>query len=102
MIHAHAGVAKSIRSGNVRVDIMYVEGDTADEIFAHVQKRILFREHEYTVVAPEHLIAMKLFAASHNPERTLKDLADVREIMRRADVDRGTIKKMFAKYRLEK
>ena len=88
--------------GNVRVDIMYVEGNTADEIFAHVQKRILFRGHEYPVVAPEHLIAMKLFAASQNPERKLKDLADVREIIRRTDINRETIKKLFAKYRLEK
>ncbi len=80
---------------------MYVEGRTADEIFFHAQKKMLFNRKAYTVVAPEHLIAMKLFAASHEPDRKLKDLADVREVVKHATIDRAEVRKLFVKFGLE-
>jgi hypothetical protein len=87
--------------GALRVDIMYVGGVTADEIFSAIQKRIIFNHKEYPVVSPEHLIAMKLFAASKEPDRKFKDLADIKEIMKKAEVDKKKIKKLFEKYGLE-
>ncbi len=86
----------------MRVDIMYVHGATANEIFAHVQKRVLYRGRAYPVVAAEHLVAMKLFAASQSPERKLRDLADVRAILESETVDRDMVKALFVKYGLEK
>jgi len=88
--------------GAMRVDILYVQGVTADEIFAHVQKRVLFRGRAYPVVAPEHLVAMKLFAASQSPERKLRDLADIRALLENATVDRDMVKTLFTRYGLEK
>ncbi|MBN2286749.1 MAG: nucleotidyltransferase family protein [Tissierellales bacterium] len=88
--------------GNLQVDFMYVAGKTADQIFSSVQKRIIFRNKKFPVVSAEHLIAMKLFAASNNPDRLLKDLADVKEILNNAEVDKNTIEKLFKKYKMEK
>jgi predicted nucleotidyltransferase len=88
--------------GGVRVDMMYVQGGTADDIFAHIQKRVILGNREIPVVAPLHLIAMKLFAASHDRERTFKDLGDIREIISKTEVDRDSVKALFSKYGMEK
>jgi len=87
--------------GALRVDIMYVGGATADEIFSAIQKRIIFNHREYPVVSPKHLIAMKLFAASNEPDRKFKDLADIKEILNKVEIDKNEIKKLFEKYGLE-
>jgi hypothetical protein len=86
--------------GSVRVDMMYVDGTTADEIFSAVRNREIFKGADVPVVSAEHLIAMKLFAASSNPERKFKDLGDVKEIICNVNVDREFVKKYFYKYRL--
>jgi hypothetical protein len=80
---------------------MYVEGTTADEIFSRIHKRMVLGKKHLPVVAPEHLIAMKLFAAAHNPDRRLRDLADVREIVKNTDIAPETVRALFVKYGLE-
>ncbi len=87
--------------GNSRVDIMYIEGNTADTIFSAVQKKIIFNQTQYPIVAPVHLIAMKLFAAANDPERKLKDLADIKEIIGHIEIDANKIKNLFEKYGLK-
>jgi hypothetical protein len=87
--------------GGLQIDLMYVTGGTADQIFSSVQRRIIFKERKFPVVSAEHLIAMKLFAASNNPERRFRDLADIKEILKNAEVDKGTIRKLFGKYKME-
>jgi hypothetical protein len=84
-----------------QVDIMYVDGITADEIFSAVEKRAIFKGTLVPVVAPQHLIAMKLFAASSNPERKLRDLSDVKAIYTATNVDKEIVKKYIIKYHLE-
>jgi hypothetical protein len=88
--------------GGLQVDLMYVAGGTADQIFSSVQKRIIFKNKKFPVVSAEHLIAMKLFAASNSPDRLLKDLADIKEILSNAEVDKDTVEKLFKKYKMEK
>jgi len=88
--------------GSNRVDLMYVEGPTADEIFASTQLRLVFESMELPVVSPEHLVALKLFAAHGNPDRKLKELADIREIVSRTEIKRETVWKYFVKYGMEK
>jgi hypothetical protein len=80
---------------------MYVAGFTADEIFSSVQRRIIFKDKKYPVVSAEHLIAMKLFAASCDSDRKFKDLADVKEIVKNAEVDKSVLQKLLSKYGLE-
>lgn len=87
--------------GATRVDIMYLEGSTGDEVFSKARKRVLFNKKEYRVVAPEHLIAMKLFAAANNSDRRFRDLADVKEVVKRVGLSKGTVRALFVKYGLE-
>jgi hypothetical protein len=89
-------------TGDLQVDLMYVSNGTADQIFSSVQRRIIFKDKKFPVVSAEHLIAMKLFAASNNPDRILKDLADVKEVLKNTEVEKSTLKKLFAKYDMEK
>jgi hypothetical protein len=88
--------------GEMRVDLMYLEKDTADIIFKAVQKRVLFEDLKIPVVSAEHLIAMKLFAAKHNGERRLKDLSDIKEIIAAVNIDKSSIRKYFKQYGLER
>jgi hypothetical protein len=84
--------------GSVRVDIMYVDGPTADAVLGSTEKRPVFHGLELPVVSPEHLIAMKLFAVQNNPERKFKDLADIKELLHHATYDHRKVKDYFRKY----
>jgi predicted nucleotidyltransferase len=84
--------------GSVRVDMMYVDGETAREIFGAVEKRLIFEDLELPVISPEHLVAMKLFAVQSNPERKLKDLSDIKEILCRTKYNKIAVKAYFKKY----
>ena len=84
--------------GNARIDLMYVEHSTADTIFSSVQKAVFFENTELPVVSPEHLIALKLFAAHNEPKRKLRELSDIQDILRRVTVDRTVVKKCFETY----
>ena len=88
--------------GSTRVDIMYVEGDTAREMFDAARNRLVFEDKEVPVVCPEHLIALKLFAAKNNPNRRLRDLADIKEIVARTELSGDTVRTLFQKYGLER
>lgn len=83
---------------SVRVDIMYVEGATADDIFNATQDKLIFKGVKLPVVSVEHLVAMKLFAIRNNPERKFKDLADIKEILSRTTFNREIVKEYFYKY----
>jgi hypothetical protein len=87
--------------GEVRVDMMYVEGTTADRMFSDVRKSKLFGDIELPVVSPEHLIALKLFAAYNDPKRKYKEFADIQEIMNRMLVDKSEVREYFKKYGFE-
>lgn len=87
--------------GAMRVDLMYLEKDTADKIFKKTEKRVLFEDITIPVVSAEHLVAMKLFAAKHNERRRLKDLADIKEITAVVDIDKEILKDYFRQFGLE-
>lgn len=87
--------------GSVRVDIMYVDGATADSILGSIEKRQVFQGLELPVVSPEHLIAMKLFAVKNNPERKFKDFADIKEILNHAKYDKQKVAEYFKKFGME-
>jgi hypothetical protein len=88
--------------GLTRVDLMYVEGPTADTIFSSATEKLILNGQSAPVVSVEHLIALKLFAAHNNPGRTFKELSDIQEVICRTDVNLVDIKKYFTKYGLEK
>jgi predicted nucleotidyltransferase len=84
--------------GAVRVDIMYVEAETAETIFNAVENRLVSKDLKLPVVSPEHLIAMKLFAIQNNPERKFKDLADIKEILEHTTCKMELVREYFKKY----
>lgn len=84
--------------GSVRVDIMYVEGTTANEIFTSTENRLILNDLELPVVSVEHLIAMKLFAIQNNPERKYKDFSDIKEILRHTIYNKRVVREYFQKY----
>jgi hypothetical protein len=47
------------------------------------------------VTSPEHLIALKLFAALNDPERKFKELSDIEELLRVAVVDNTLVKNIL-------
>ena len=87
--------------GDLRVDIMYVDGKTADSIFSSSEEKLIFDEIKVPVVSAEHLIAMKLFAIKNNPDRKYKDLGDIKEVMIRTKYNQEEVKNSFIKNGLE-
>jgi hypothetical protein len=85
----------------VRIDLVYVEGETAEKIFRSIQRRVLFENQEIPVVSPEHLVALKLFAIRNDPDRKYKELADIKENFRITGVDRDQVWEYFRQYGLE-
>ena len=86
---------------SVRVDIMYIKGKTADNIFNSTENRLIFKELKLPVVSAEHLIAMKLFAIQNNPERKYKDFADIKEILKHTTYNKKTVQEYFIKFEQE-
>jgi hypothetical protein len=85
----------------IRIDLVYVEGETAEKIFKSIQKKSLFENHEMPVVSPEHLVALKLFAVQNDPDRKYKELADIKEILRITGVEKDQVHDYFRKYGME-
>jgi hypothetical protein len=102
-LHRSEGFSNHLHPiGAVRVDMMYVDGPTADQLFASTTKQVLFNDVKVPVVAPEHLIALKLFAGRNNPARLFKELSDIKELVARSNVNNAIVKKYFKKYGQEK
>lgn len=83
-----------------RVDVVYVQGDTAEQLFAAVQHVGGPGGGEMPVPAAEHLAAMKVLAMKHDPRREQQDLADVRFLLGRPDVDRQRVREYFRQHGL--
>jgi len=88
-------------AGSIRLDLLYVNGETASLIFESLEEKKLFGELKIPVVSPEHLVALKLFAASADPERKFKELADIKELIKISKIEPKSIKNYFIKYKLE-
>ncbi len=87
--------------GNIRFDLVYVEGETARSIFQGATKKLILENLELPVVSPDHLILLKLFAIHNEPGRKFKELSDIQEICRRTNIDKTALLKYFKKYGLE-
>jgi hypothetical protein len=85
-------------SGFSRVDFLYVNGDTADTVFREVREFPVLTDLRIRVVKPEHLIALKLFSMSSNPDRTALDREDLIHLLKQEGLDREEIRKYFLKY----
>ena len=77
-----------------RLDVVYVDGDTAGKIFAEARP-VSLAGTAVAVPKPEHLVAMKVHAMKNDPTRGFQDMADIQFLMRLPGVDRDEIRGYF-------
>jgi len=87
--HLHASAAMG------RLDFVYVDGHTAEAVFASSVETAILGDIRALVPKPEHLIAMKLRAIKNDPSRRLQDLADIQQLSRLSGVDQDQIRAYF-------
>lgn len=89
--HLHADSALG------RVDLVYVDPETARRLFASCEPRLQLGSRTALVPRAEHLVAMKVQAMKNDPSRELQDLADVQALLRLPGVDDAQVRSYFAK-----
>ena len=77
-----------------RLDVLYVDEETASEVFAARRKATLGANLEVEVPSPDHLIAMKTQSLRTDPERR-SDVEDLQLLLARQDVDQGAAAREF-------
>jgi hypothetical protein len=80
-----------------RVDFVYVQGQTATQVFAGIREMAGPGGRPIPVPRPEHLIAMKVQAMRDDPERTWQELVDIGYLVRLEGVDRDEVRGYFQK-----
>ena len=78
-----------------RVDVVYVDERTSDVLFGGAREVATIGGRALKLPRPEHLVAMKVQAVKNDPERTLKDLSDIRDLLRVAEVDEAEVRAYF-------
>ena len=98
-VYRSSGYSNHHHSDSARgaVDFVYVRAGTSRKLFDAVRQVDGPAGTQVPVPCPEHLIAMKIMAMKNDPSRVLQDLADVRFLMQRDDVDRNWVRTQFDK-----
>ncbi len=95
-LHVSDGYSNHVR-GTDRVDFMYVDPATAQDIFRGSQRREVIAGIQMDVAKPEHLSAMKAIAIKYNPRRGWRDVDDVLFLLRLPGVDRQFVRDYFVR-----
>jgi hypothetical protein len=80
-----------------RLDFVYVRGETRHKLFASAREVPFPGGLRVRVPRAEHLAAMKIQAMKNDPERTLRELADIQFLLRLPGVDEEEIRGYFEK-----
>ena len=78
-----------------RIDIVYVSGDTSRLLFDQCRTMPGPGGRSVPVPRPEHLAAMKVQAMRNDPERVLRELDDIRFLLRLPGIDEEEIRGYF-------
>jgi hypothetical protein len=78
-----------------RVDVVYVDPETADRLFPGCSPCLTLGTRTALVPRAEHLAAMKVQAMKNDPSRELQDLADVQALLRLPGVDAAEVRTYF-------
>ncbi len=78
-----------------RIDVVYLNGETSEKLFRNCRTMPAPAGRSIPVPRPEHLAAMKIQAMKNDPERTLRDLDDIRFLLRLPDIDESEIRGYF-------
>ncbi len=90
--HLHADSALG------RVDFQYLYGDTAEQIFATADVKLVIGEQHHPVARPEILAAMKGAAMKDSPRRALIDGDDVVHLLTVPGVDKRAIRDYYERH----
>jgi predicted nucleotidyltransferase len=100
-LHRSKGYSNHLHPiGPVRIDLVYVGGETAQLVFASTVRKLVLEGIELPVVSPEHLVALKSFSIKNDPGRKFKELADIKEIVRTTGIDKDVLKRYLTEYGL--
>lgn len=77
-----------------RVDVIYVSGSTAEDVFAGCSRKPLAGGFDAPVPRPEHLVAMKVQAFAKDPTR-YSDLADLQFLLGLPGLDPAEVRGYF-------
>jgi hypothetical protein len=83
-----------------RVDFMYLDRATADQLFAGTSAREILPSLYMPVPRPEHLAAMKAISMKNAPRRVLIDSPDVQFLLSLPGVNRAEVRDYFARHGL--
>ena len=99
-IYSSAGYSNHVNpvSKLGRIDFVYVKGQTAKDIFRGTRRLLILGDLSLPVISPEHLVALKVFAMKNDPNRALRDIADVEYLLRLPEIEMEEAKKYFEKY----
>lgn len=78
-----------------RIDVVYVAGETSDRLFRDARTMEGPGGRPVPVPRPEHLAAMKVQAMKNDPQRTLRDLDDIRFLLQLPGIDDAEIRGYF-------
>jgi hypothetical protein len=78
-----------------RLDLIWVEGETARKILAAAVERPGPDGIPVLVPAPEHLVAMKVKAVRNDPTRVFRDAEDLRYLLRLPGIDENDVRATF-------
>jgi hypothetical protein len=101
-LHRSAGYSNHLHADprRGRIDLVYVQGGTADRVFAGVNRQPGPGGLPTPVPRPEHLAALKVLAMKNDPSRIFQDLADIRFLLTLPGVDRAEVRGYFARHGL--
>ena len=80
-----------------RVDLIYVDGETARRLFESPGATLRLGGYDLKVPRAEHLAAMKVHAMKNDPGRALQEMADIRFLLQLDGVDETEIREYFEK-----
>jgi hypothetical protein len=80
-----------------RVDLIYVDGETARRLFKTPGASLRLGGHDLNVPRVEHLAAMKVHAMKNDPGRALQEMSDIRFLLGLEGVDEEEIREYFEK-----
>jgi hypothetical protein len=83
-----------------RLDFVYVQGETAEKLFAACRRGTGPGGEEILVPSPEHLAALKVLAMTNDPERSFQEIADIRFLLSLPGVDRTQVRAYFERHGL--
>jgi hypothetical protein len=83
-----------------RVDAIYVNGRTADDMFANATMRVTAGSVLAPVISAEHIAMMKAFAIKAIPTRLRADSRDIEFLLTLPGIDREAVRNYFARFGL--